>query len=506
VFDAPSGLKLDLADGRRWVIRPADNRAVPIVAELGRVMRLGSGEVGRELYVAVRNEAYEQVRSVVKAGGPVVCRLFPPTNRDTHALQMQRVASVIARETLVGGGLLLHGALAEYQGSGFIMAGPGQVGKSTASARLLPPWRSLCDDTTLVVRDPAGRWWAHPWPTWSRFLFDGPGGSWPVECAVPLRAIFFLVQSPSDRLKTIETTQATALTLESMVDVASDVSRLTDANAARALCGDGLRAARALASAVPAYSLQFSLEGRFWDEIERALPGDALPEPGETSRDQGPAPAESLIVLDSRRLVYTGTSMSPTLLEPELLQVEPYGKRRVLPGDVVCFKSPEEDQTVVHRVVDIERRKTADGRPQKDIRTRGDNNTADDPWVLQPADIIGRVTAAQCGTRCRAIPGGWQGLLGLRSVRLGRAIRMCAGFVPHRLYCFVIGLGPFDRLLPPSLRPRLVRFEAHYRVFLKLQVGRLTVGQYDDRREVWRIKRPFRLFVNEHALPRPKSE
>ena len=37
-----------------------------------------------------------------------------------------------------------------------------------------PPWRSLCDDATLVVRDASGRYWAHPWPTWSRFYtLDG---------------------------------------------------------------------------------------------------------------------------------------------------------------------------------------------------------------------------------------------------------------------------------------------------------------------------------------------
>jgi hypothetical protein len=93
----------------------------------------------------------------------------------------------------------------------------------------------------------------------------------------------------------------------------------------------------------------------------------------------------------------------------------------------------------------------------------------------------------------------------LRRARFGQRIRRCAGLVPHRLYSFVTGLGPFDRLLPRSLRPRLVRFDARHRVFLKLLSGRQTVGLYDDRREEWRIRRLFRLFVNERSLPRPKS-
>jgi len=55
----------------------------------------------------------------------------------------------------------MHGALVDYSGSGFVRAGPGTVGKSTASRRLPLPWRSLCDDKTLVVRDRKGRFWAH---------------------------------------------------------------------------------------------------------------------------------------------------------------------------------------------------------------------------------------------------------------------------------------------------------------------------------------------------------
>ena len=181
----PHSLKLELADGQRWLIRPVDDRAAAVVAELGTVMCLSPGEVGRELCVAVCKESD---RFDVERGGAVVCRLAVPTDRATQVAQMRRIASQIAREALFRGGLLFHGALAEYRGSAFIMAGPGDVGKSTASRRLPSPWRSLCDDMTLVVRDCKGRFWAHPWPTWSRFNNGGPGGSWAVEQAVPLRA------------------------------------------------------------------------------------------------------------------------------------------------------------------------------------------------------------------------------------------------------------------------------------------------------------------------------
>jgi SynChlorMet cassette protein ScmC len=541
----PPSLKLGLADGQQWLIRPVDEVAAAVVAELGKAMRLSSGAGGRELCVAVCTEGVGAA-SDMGGSGAVVCRIPEPIDRDMQVAQMQVVTSLIACEALARGGLLLHGALAEYKGSGFIMAGPGTIGKSTASRRLPFPWGSLSDDKTLVVRDGNGCFRAHPWPTWSRFYDNGPGGSWAVEESVPLRAIFFLAQSPSDVVEPVNATQATALTLESAVDLAREALRLTDLNAARTHLGEGVSAARALASAIPAYKLKLSLEGRFWEEIERVLPqtgdlrqetGERVPPPGVPAR----APADG-----SLRVVYTGPSMNPTLCEPDLLDVQPYGTERVRPGDVVYFKSPGKDLMVVHRVVAVERREMGDGRPTDDIecpaqidrkskvksqepevqspesrnqsveskahsptslviRTRGDNNGQDDTWVLQTEDIIGRVTAAQRGARRRVIHGGRRGLAVLRSARLGRAIQRGAGLLPHTLYSHFARLGPFDRALPASLRPRLVRFNTRYRPFLKLLMGRRAIGHYDFRRTVWRIRRPFRLFVDEKSLPCPES-
>lgn len=180
------GLELKLADGRQWVIHALDDKAATIVAELGEAMQLNPGRGGRELCVAVCEEHEQPERPDAEGDGPLVCQLDVPTDRNTQVLQMMRIASTVAPETLARGGLLLHSALAEYRGSGFVMAGPGTMGKSTASGRLPSPWHSLCDDMTLVVRDGNGRYHAHPWPTWSRFFFSGVGGSWAVERSVPL--------------------------------------------------------------------------------------------------------------------------------------------------------------------------------------------------------------------------------------------------------------------------------------------------------------------------------
>jgi signal peptidase I len=516
-FPASYGLNLDLADGQQWLIRAVDDEAAAIVAELGKVMLLNpvcaSGEKRHELCVAVCEEPDMSDRSDAEARGTVVCRLAAPTDRSMRVLQTERISMSIAREVLARGGLLLHGALAEYRGSGFVLAGPSGVGKSTASRRLPLPWRSLCDDMTLVVRDGAGRFWAHPWPTWSRFRDNGPGGSWAVEHAIPLRAVFFLAQSPSDQLEPVHVTQATALTLESTVTILQEAYDLADEDAARVLIGRGVSAAKALALATPAFSLKLSPDGRFWEKIEGVLPVGDFPGSGVESSDRDPVSVESLMAGDSLRVVYTGTSMNPTLDEPDLLEVRPYGTARVRPGDVVCFKSPETGKTVVHRVVSVGSRspvsgRAMDGRSKDSIRTRGDNNRTDDRGVLQAGDIIGRVTTAQRGAQRRKVHGGWQGFAVLRRVRLCRRIRSSAGLLPHTLYRFVAGLGPFDRMLPASLRPRPVRFAVRYRyrVFRKLLMGRRTIGHYDYRLMKWHIQRPFRLFVCERTLPDPKSE
>ena len=467
-------------------------------------MQLEAGNHGCEIHVAVCRTRAGTFNGLTD-NGQMLCFLPHRLNRDLEVIQMERIASFVARAALRQGALLIHGALAEYCGSGFIMAGPGTVGKSTASRRLPSAWRSLSDDMTLVVRDDQGQHWAHPWPTWSRYENSGSGGSWAVEQAIPLRAVFFLSQSPSDHLESVNVTQATALTLESAVNLAR--SAASPLPTLRSPLPIGIRAAKALASAVPAYSLKLSLTGRFWEEIERVLPVGA-PEPRRprTPEPRNPRTPELPRVADgSLRLVYTGTDMSPTLQEPELLDVRPYGNKRVRPGDVICYESPDTGRTVVQRVVSVGGRGTGAGGPEDGIRTRGDNSRADDPRILTAADIIGRVEAAGRGARRRAIPGGRRGLVALRSVRLGQGIRRSAGLIPHTLYGFVAGFGPLSCLLPLSRRPRLVRFDARCGVFLKLLNGRQTVGQYDARLQTWYVRRPFRLFVDEQTLPSPKS-
>ena len=214
---------------------------------------------------------------------------------------------------------------------------------------------------------------------------------------------------------------------------------------------------------------------------------------------------ESVVIDGRRRIVYTGPSMNPTLREPDLLWVEPYGNRPVRTGDVVCYRSPEENVNIVHRVVSVVHPKV--GPPHSThIRTRGDNNPGPDFGVRAADDLLGRVVSAQRGSRLRPIPGGKAGRMVAWSARLRKSIMRVVVGAASGAYQGLVRSGPFDFLLPGGLRPRLVCFNGRGASTLKLLIGRRTVGHYDYRFNQWHIRRPFRLFVDEQSLPNPESQ
>jgi SynChlorMet cassette protein ScmC len=186
-------------------------------------------------------------------------------------VNLVRLSLVFAREAQARGGVLLHGALAERDGSGVILAAPGGTGKTTASNRLLAPWRSLCDDTTLVVRDGNGKYRAHPWPTWSRFQNGGPGGTWDVQKAVPLKGIFILTQAPTGRRERVGPGQAVSLLVESVAQVSVFMTMGLRKDELRALHLEWFDNLCSLTRAIPTHLLHISLTGAFWQEIEQAL-------------------------------------------------------------------------------------------------------------------------------------------------------------------------------------------------------------------------------------------
>jgi SynChlorMet cassette protein ScmC len=274
---------LILADGSHWKIATRGEQAVSIASQLGRAMQLSMATGAIEpsqrgnlcrLLVLVDSHTSEAdcyIPLVSENDGVVVCVLRSYNHSDGLYIQLMQLSLVIAREAQARGGVLIHGALAELDSMGVILAAPGGTGKTTASNRLPAPWRSLCDDTTLVVRDAQGNYWAHPWPTWSRFLDGGLGGTWDVQSAIPVKGIFFLSQAVEDRVERVGPGHAVSLLVESAEQASQLMARGLKKEDIRVLHMERFNNLCSLARVIPTHTLRISLTGTFWKEIEQTL-------------------------------------------------------------------------------------------------------------------------------------------------------------------------------------------------------------------------------------------
>ena len=269
---------LILASHTCWLISARDAIAAPFVAQFADVMRLrADGSSSREAHPLDLTTRHlfvvgDPCSAPVARNSDRTCVLRDVSCAEAQFVALLDISLALVRAAQQNGAVLLHGALAERAGLGVVLAGPGGIGKTSASNRLPPPWRSLCDDATLVVRDPTGVFWAHAWPTWSRFVSeDGRGGSWDVQHAVPLRALFFLKQGSHDASDSMDVKKAAALLVESAQQAGLGMGRGLSAADKRALHLERFETIYALAKAIPVFKLQLTRTGEFWSEIEMVI-------------------------------------------------------------------------------------------------------------------------------------------------------------------------------------------------------------------------------------------
>jgi signal peptidase I len=89
-------------------------------------------------------------------------------------------------------------------------------------------------------------------------------------------------------------------------------------------------------------------------------------------------------LLGYKRYVITGGSMTGSIPKGSVIysRIVPVGDLRV--GDVITFVPPEMTTPVTHRIVAIEQ----DERGRPAFSTKGDFNTAEDPWDLRFIDQV----------------------------------------------------------------------------------------------------------------------
>ncbi|HSG38072.1 MAG TPA: hypothetical protein VLE27_00420, partial [Thermoanaerobaculia bacterium] len=177
-----------------------------------------------------------------------------------------------AYRLLERGGALIHSAGVTDGQAAFLLLGPSGAGKTTSSRLCLEAGATvLSDDLNAVRISPS------PGEGGGRGRERGPGGEGPCVVklpftgdlgersggpeSVPLRALLKLVQGPEDRLRPLSPAAAVA----ALVAAAPFVNR--DPWRREALLGT----LEALARAVPAYELTFTLGGDVWG-ILRSIP------------------------------------------------------------------------------------------------------------------------------------------------------------------------------------------------------------------------------------------
>ncbi len=202
----------------------------------------------------------------------IYCGLYPDDK--PAAAQMRRPLVPVFEETIRAGGLPLHGALVERQGVGMILVGRSGAGKSTCCRRFPSGWQVLGDDLAVVVRDADGGYRAHPLPTWS--AFESGGNGWPCRAnrSVSLRAFFFLQQVPDNGVEPVAGAK-TALVIEKACKEALLPFDFFSPGQDPFLGRNIFANAVSLAAAVPAFRLRVSLEGRFWEKMDKVLGGAA---------------------------------------------------------------------------------------------------------------------------------------------------------------------------------------------------------------------------------------
>ena len=195
--------------------------------------------------------------------------------------------------------------------------------------------------------------------------------------------------------------------------------------------------------------------------------------------------------LKQRLYAYRGTSMFPTLKEPDALEIIPFGGTLPATGDIVVCLPPEHEDYVVHRVTRI----TAQG-----IYTQGDNARMEDPWVLYNENIAGRVVFAWRYRKRRKIAGGLVGRIQCRINRLFIKVIRWLYLLVKPLYELICNNGAIHRLLPKQLRPRLVRFVQQGTPTLRLIWLDKMIGYCDVANGMWKIVPPYKLVVDPEII------
>jgi SynChlorMet cassette protein ScmC len=278
--------RLTLSDGSRWRIVGTGSDAI-VVAELARILRLEQrGPYGQPTSAPLDRGSDAGDEFILELQKDNYCPDCPPRHsflsdgvRDTttlgkYAKQLSNYLYAllpIYKNSIQRGGLPLHAAAAERDGKGVLLAAPSGVGKSTCCLCLPSHWQPLCDDETLVIFDRTESYRAHPFPTWSDYLWKNNGKTWETQYSVPLVGLFFLEQSTTDTVEPLGQGAAAALLNQSTNEAFHKFWGMLNKTEQKRLRITLFDNSCTLAKLLPACRLRVSPHGKFWEKMEHVL-------------------------------------------------------------------------------------------------------------------------------------------------------------------------------------------------------------------------------------------
>jgi SynChlorMet cassette protein ScmC len=285
---AQRAFHLLLRDGSRWCLT-SDQENAQLVVKLASIMELkecastsssrfifssnGNPHVGLD---GNRDGWYFYDHSTIRIWHndsihDVICEVRVNKGREIELINMWFGLHPIYQQSISKGGLPFHGGLVERAGQGCLLVASGGTGKSTCCQRLPDDWHALCDDEALVVLTEEKTYQAHPFPTWSDYLWQPSDKTWNVEWSVPVQGIFFLEQSKADTVEPVGEGRAAVLMTESAAQICEKFWRNLGEEDQKKHRTELFDNACEMAKSIPAYRLKMSLEGRFWEKMEEVI-------------------------------------------------------------------------------------------------------------------------------------------------------------------------------------------------------------------------------------------
>ena len=191
---------------------------------------------------------------------------------EMYYLNMSKAMLPFFLHSFNNGGVPLHAALVEYDGAGILIAATGDTGKTTCCRRLPGKrWKAHSDDLSLLIRNQEGGLVAHPMPTWSDYMIRGEtGNKWGFEKKMPIKAIFLLEQSSVDAVTRLPKLNSTVQLMKSVRQICV-LDSISSPHLIRKINSSILKNVTEIAEEIPVYTLEATLDGKFWEAIAEVL-------------------------------------------------------------------------------------------------------------------------------------------------------------------------------------------------------------------------------------------